>query len=253
MQLKIENETVRRNIEIFKVILKRSAQKKQEGKSCVYKAFIHRVRGEIRFSEMDPADLQEKEWQPIAFSFSLPHDTHSCFDCKVDLEEQLVLDSQAMGVLKETIKTMQFIARFLPKINHLPAVLLEFSQLNLDSFLDHLATKDIIHEAWHQMDRVGCEKVLLSHPPGTFLFRKDVYAAILEEQLQDALSQEIKCITLSYVDTLKRVRDLTLVRRAEGWLFYNDDPSLLAPLYPSAGLLLESLKGVLKIPVLHEE
>jgi hypothetical protein len=260
MKLKIENEIVRRNIEIFKIIMKRAAHRAEElnpaQRKLSYHVFIHRSKGEIRFLEEESGVAHNKEWQRAVFQFTLPSDKSCGFMCEIEgIEKDSFswrdLKPEALSVLKETIKTVQFIGRFLPKLSSLPAVLHEFSQVNLDSFLDVLGTRDIIHEAWHQVDRVECERLLLSQSSGTFLFRKDEFASILEQELINAWKTQIKCITLSYIDSVQKVSDLTLVKKKEGWLFYNDDPNLEGPLYPSVNLLLDSLKGLLKTPLLH--
>jgi hypothetical protein len=260
MHLKIENDLVRKNIEIFKIILKRAIQahEKEQNEKVTqqFKAFIHRGCGEIRFSDLSPESLDSKDWTLVSFHFSIPSSSDASFQIDItDIDEEKFswegFDTKAVSALKETLKTIQFISRFLPRLKSLTAVLKEFSLMNLDTFLDELSTKDLVHEAWHSLTRQECEELLHNKPPGVFLFRKDEYADTLEACLSTELDEPIKCITLTYVASFGKISDLTLVKRECGWIIYNNDPTLEGPLYPSARSLLESLKGLFKTPLFH--
>lgn len=260
MYLKIENDIVRKNIEIFKIILKRAIQfhetAETEKTAQHFKAFIHRGCGEIRFSDFSGEPLDAHNWAPVSFLFSLPKTEEESFSINIsDLNEHSFtsegFQSTALSAIQETLKTIQFISKFLPRLKNLSAVLKEFSLMNLDTFLDTLSTKDLVHEAWHFLKRDECERLLLKQPQGTFLFRKDEFATVLEKRLKIEHKEPITCITLSYVAYFNKTSDLTLIKKKNGWLIYNDDPSLSGPIYPSASSLLESLRGVLKSPLLH--
>ncbi len=260
MYLKIQNDIVRKNVEILKIILKQAIQAREESKvetlTQCFNAYVHRIRGEIRFPDLTDHSLNAYEWSKISFVFSLPSNMEDSFSLDISDTNSTSfswdsLDPKAFSTLRETLKTIQFISKFLPRLKQLSAVLREFSLMNLDTFLDELPTKDLIHEAWHSVQRAECEQLLLEHPPGVFLFRQDIFASILEKELSYEHKKNIKCITLSYVSALKKVSDLTLVKQDIGWVIYNDDPSLNSCTYPSARSLLESLRGILKTPLLH--
>ena len=260
MQLKIQNDIVRKNVEIFKIILKRATQTQEESKTNKttehFKAFVHRSRGEIRFSDFTAEALEAQDWTLVSFQFSLPSCPEESFSIDIaDTDNHsFSWDSfkpEAFSALKETLKTIQFISRFLPRLKNLSSLLREFSLMNLDTFLDQLSTKDLIHESWHSLNRIECEKLLLTHPPGMFLFRKDEFASLLEDQLTKEHKSSIQCITLSYVSSIKKISDLTLIKRPKGWIIYNNDPTLEGSVYPSIRSLFESLKGILKTPLLH--
>ena len=262
MHLKIQNDIVRKNVEIFKIILKRATQAHEESRTDNvmqhFKAFVHRSRGEIRFSDFNAEQLDTREWTLVSFQFSLHETPEESFSIDItDIDAHSfswsTFNPEAFSTLKETLKTIQFIARFLPRLKSLSALFREFSLMNLDTFLDQLTTKDLIHESWHSLNRLECEKLLLIHPPGMFLFRKDEFASLLEEQLSQEHKIQIQCITLSYVSSLKKISDLTLVKRAKGWVVYNNDPCLEGSLYPSIRSLFESLRGILKTPLLHSD
>lgn len=260
MYVKIQGETVRRNIEVFKIILKRASHSvdsmQTEKKEKEFKAFVHRIKGEVRFADLSAEPLDARDWLLVSFRFTLPKNSKDSLHCEVLGSEGGAFSwdgfhEVALSVLKETIKTVQFMAKFLPSLQTLSLAFRDFSQINLDVFLEEIPAKDLIHEAWCQLDREECEKLLLQKSEGTFLFRQDFFTAILEKLLTQAHQKQIKCITLTYVDAWKKVSDLTLVKKNDGWMIYNDDPCLRSAIYPTVRALLDRYKGVLKNPVLH--
>lgn len=260
MYLKVQDETVRRNIEIFKIILKRASHSVEsfhsEKQGQDFKAFVHRLRGEIRFADFNSDPVDSKDWIVVSFHFSLPEKPGESVAFEVTDKEGAVFSwdgfqSQALLVLKETVKTIQLMAKFLPCIQNLSMTFREFSQINLDSFLDEIPAKDLIHESWYQSDRQECEKLLSQKKRGTFVFRQDEFAALLESALIQAHKKSIKCITLTYVGALHKISDITLVKKKEGWLIYNDDPCLRGCIYPTVRILLDRFRSVLKVPLLN--
>lgn len=260
MYVKLEGETVRRNVEVFKIILKRASHSvdsmQTEKREKEFKAFVHCVKGEVRFADLSAEPLDSRDWMLVSFRFSLPNTPKDSLLCEVLGSEGGAFSwngfhEGALCVLKETIKTVQFMTKFLPSLQTLSSAFRDFSQINLDAFLEEIPAKDLIHEAWCQLDREECEKLLLQKTAGTFLFRQDYFTGVLEKLLSQAHQKQIKCITLTYVDAWKKVSDLTLVKKKEGWMIYNDDPCLGSPIYPTVRALLDRFKGVLKNPVLH--
>ncbi|MBX9923517.1 MAG: hypothetical protein K2Y01_05345 [Rhabdochlamydiaceae bacterium] len=260
MYVRLQDETVRRNIEVFKIILKRASSSVDaivaEKKEKEFKAFVHRIKGEVRFADLSAEPLDTKDWLLVSFRFSLPKNAKESLHCEVLGPEGASFSwdgfqEVALSVLKETIKTIQFMSRFLPSLQNLSRAFRDFSQINLDAFLEEMPAKDLIHEAWCQLDREECERLLLQKSAGTFLFRQDFFTAILEKLLTQTHQKQIKCITLTYIDAWQKVSDLTLVKKKEGWMIYNDDPCLRATMYPTVRALLDRFKGVLKSPVLH--
>lgn len=260
MKLKVENDIVRKNVELFKVLLKKSCQqttlnKDLEGK--IYQAFIHKVNGELRFNDVSP-EITGKElslWRPITLRVLTHRGSPEKIECEV-IEKQMIpseggVGAEAFKILEETLKTIQIIARLLPNVQSLPRLFMEFSQVHLEVLEAKRRYSDLIHEAWHQLDRLQTEAFLQEKDRGSFLFRKDEYAAILEEGLTKAHDRTIKCITLSYLDKEGKVCDLTLVKNSLGWLVYNDDPNLTEPIYPDIEAFLDNMKGILSAPMIH--
>ena len=55
--------------------------------------------------------------------------------------------------------------------------------------------RNILNDAWHDANRMQAESLLEGKPVGTYLFRKDPYAAILEKQLEEQMNKKIQCFT----------------------------------------------------------
>lgn len=260
MKLKVENDIVRRNVELFKVLLKKSCQQTTSNKDLegkIYQAFIHKVNGELRFNDIS-AEVTSKElslWRPITLRVVAHRGALDKLECEI-IEKQISPSEEGVGVeafkvLEETLKTIQIIARLLPNVHSLPRLFMEFSQVHLEVSEVKRSHSDIVHDAWHQLDRLQTEAILEAEETGSFLFRKDEYAAILEEELARAHDRKIKCITLSYLDHEEKVCDLTLVKNSQGWLVYNDDPNLIEPTYPDMDAFLDNMKGILRAPIIH--
>lgn len=109
--------------------------------------------------------------------------------------------------------------------------------------------KDLVQEAWHQVDRLGAEAILANKALGSFFFRKDEYAARLEEQLNAHLEKKVVCFTLSYLETKDHVIDRTIVCKEGRWYFYDDDPQLNELSYESIEDLLTHAGSSLTYPV----
>jgi|GEM_PF-1385020 len=260
MKLKVESDVVRRNVELFKVLLKKSSQQttsNTELQDKIYQAFIHKKSGELRFNEVSP-EMTSGElslWRPLSFKVFTSPARKEKLECEL-IEQSLEsseegIQPEALRVLQETVKTIRLMSRLLPSLQSLPRLFLEFSQIHLEVSGLKVAKVDIVHDAWHQMDRLQTEALLSDKESGAFLFRKDEFAAILEDQLTNAHDRQIKCVTLSYLDAGRKICDLTLVKTDQGWLIYNDDPNLDEPTYPDMDAFLDNMKGVLFAPITH--
>jgi len=258
MKLKVESDVVRKNVELFKVLLRKSSQQTTSNKILqgkIYKAFINKLSGELSFCDVSP-EISASElstWRPLSFRvFAPPAESMKC-----EIVEQNIASSadgvapEAVKVLQETVKTIQLISRLLPRIQNLPRLFLEFSQVHLEVTGLKKGQYDIVHNSWHQVDRIETEALLGNKEIGTFIFRKDEYARILERELSKAHAEPIKCITLSYLHSTQKICDLTLVLVKQGWLVYNDDPTLDQPVYPDIEVFIDNMKGILVSPLAH--
>jgi len=125
----------------------------------------------------------------------------------------------------------------------------ELAHLELDPSMDEIKGRTLLHEAWHAIERQDAELILLNTMPGTYLFRKDRFAAVMEEILSAAKQTRIRCLTLTYLDPQGQVRDKTIVVWEDHWLFYDDDPTLSGSYFRSLEDLLFSLGNALKRPL----
>lgn len=107
-----------------------------------------------------------------------------------------------------------------------------------------------LRPVWHDTDREGAEKLLLHQPAGTYLVRRDTFAATLQEILRRGHKKTIQCLTLSYVDNEKIVRDQTIIYTNNQWMFYNDDPTLSGPFFRSWKEIIASIESKTKYPLL---
>ncbi len=256
MQVKIENERVRKNVELFLHILNMLILVKK-GKPLhqrVYKAYINRINGEVLFSELlpEPLNLETKDWKiiqlrcnptkgKISFEVHEGEGNQECFHC----EELAPLAHQTVA---ETIHMLNQCIQLIYQAKGPDAQLVDLSQLSIEPTA-LLTPYDFIQAVWHPLDRLKAEKLLFKHPYGSFFFRKDEYAHWLEEALADKHPDQIKCFTLTLIEPEKKVSDITIVFIQDHCLIYNDDPSLKGKVYPDFHELLQSLKERCKYPI----
>ncbi len=259
MRLRVDNDIVRRNIELFKFLLRRTCQKSKSNadiQNKTYQAYINCQTGELLFSdEAIDRSADATDWKLLTFQIHTSVDKKSQIDFSLIeknlVESEGILKEDAKKILFETVKTIKVISRLLPLHRDATHLFLDFSQVSIELRSKLEKGKDLIHEAWHQVDRVGAEHLLKDKDVGTYIFRKDDFADILQDQLHRAHKKLIKCVTLSFVDHDQKLCDQTLVKTDEGWLVYNDDPTLEEPIYPSIDAYLDNMRGVLKTPLLH--
>jgi len=115
-----------------------------------------------------------------------------------------------------------------------------------------LEKRDFIHEAWHLVDRIGAEKLLENKALGSFIFRKDLYAEMLENQLKLNLDEKISCLTLSYLAEVDKVEDRTLVHKNNRWYFYDDNTHVSGPSFESIPAVIKSMGSKLTFPIVKK-
>jgi hypothetical protein len=242
LKIHVQNEAVRRNLHLFKQIVHRSKKAENE-RYKTFSGFVHRQSGAMVFYY--GKDLSDREWKAIDISIDLDH--HAVFAYEKGKNEKIFecgdLTPLAYRVMSETL-------HILDKLSHEAFDLKELSYFELDPSIEATESHDLIHEAWHQVDRKETEKLLANQAIGAYLFRKDEYAAILEQELTTAHKTPIRCVTLSYVDAKRVVRDCTLVKFCTDWQIYQD-PRLSALAYSSIKSLIEAFEPQLGKPLLH--
>lgn len=252
MKITIKNEIVRKNIELFQKLVQRQALKESAKEEILVHALVHRKTGNIRFLDKDTASL-EGEWKPICIRIhaSLKEGVFEVVEEK-DMSAFQCTDLQplAYAIMVETIHTLNQLIGQEPNAAHAGVLLDSFAHCEILA-TDAAMLKDLIHDAWHQTDRLGAEDLLSGCAIGTFLFRKDEYASLLEEELRPEFGQDLTCFTLTYVENSEKIIDRTIVKWKDKWLFYDDDPTLSGHSFPSVYELLGTLKKHLKDPLLY--
>ncbi len=152
------------------------------------------------------------------------------------------MDAKAIQVLSETCAYLKSALAHLHDIH-------ELVHIEFEPSLDMITGRALLQEAWHAIEREDAELMLLNTPPGTYLFRKDRFAGVMEEILSGAKKSRIKCFTLTYLDPENQVRDKTIVAWKDHWLFYDDDPKLSGKYFQTLEDLLASLGTLLKRPL----
>lgn len=243
LKVHVQSEAVRRNLELFKQITTRFRQKPSTKHTDTCVAVVNRSTGAMRFSEM--TGLDPNEWKHIIINIDLDgHDVQvfeeggkkESFECK-DLEPL------AYRIMSETLSVLQLIIEQAKDLKDL-------SHLEIEPAMGPTISRDLVHEAWHQLDRIGAETLLREHSTGAYFFRKDPYASVLEQELIHSHHKPIKCLTLTFLDPEKVVRDRTIVKYEDRWLFYNDDPNLSDESFETIGELLSSMGTMLRQPLL---
>jgi hypothetical protein len=246
MHITVKNSVVKHNLELLKILLHRAKENQ-----C--KAWIEISTGELR-SKLPLHGNDKKEWRPI--QLKLTTDSKKVLvvveDCATS--DQLFdfkgWSARAQHVLLDTIQTIN------ARLMRLPAG--KFEEDFFESFVSaqiSLISKSkdeerIIDEAWHPLNRNEAEKVLEKEPKGTYLFRKDEYTVLLEQELFVRFNETVHyCITLTYLDEGGIVHDKTLVQRNGYLVIFNDNPNLQEPHFPSTESIIKNIHPSLNRPL----
>lgn len=258
MKIVVRDEKVRGNILALQNAIQQLLDKMEAVPAAAKHecpCFVHRSEGTLSFE----ASNNKEEWKPVVLEFNFSTDfkeglVFSIYEKSKKRTEFKWKDinPEALSVLSETFHKLNRISRHLLSYIREPIVLAEaLSELECHPGIEKLNGKDLVHEAWHQLDRIAAEKVLKKEEPGVFLFRKDMYAQILEEQLRKTHQCSLSCYTITSVDENHKISDYTIILKDNRWLVYDDDPSLQGSVYSDIYSLLESGYGMFLKPLLH--
>lgn len=261
MRVAISDKTVRHNIELFKMVMRKQIGKKEKLIHVIkksYLAFIHRITGEIRFAELDEEIIKGKDWKIISIRMRIPeHREEGFFEILEGENEEVQFDTKdldpiAYRALAETIKTLNRLSFPTLKMKNVERIFQEISELEIESNAEKKGSRDLIHDAWHQLSRLEAETILNDYPVGTYLFRKDEFAALMEAEL-NAQHQDhhIKCVTLTYIEWDGKISEKTLVLKEQRWHFYDDNLDVRGYAYPSIESLLKTMDHILREPLFH--
>lgn len=257
MQVAVLDKKVRQNLSLFKHLVHREAEKRaryfQVAKKS-FRAFINRETGEFRFQDLQGKEFSEKNWKAVVIQLRpeddgafevLEEGSEGCFHC----EE---LAAEAYAVLTKTLHILNQLS-YDPKKGKNPFwVLRHVSQLDFVMTEQEEGRRNLIHEAWHNIDREYAEYLLSGMPIGSYLFRKDEFAHLLEQNLNEEISTPVSCITLTYSDWDEKICEKTLVFHENKWRFYDDDPGLYGASFENVQDLLATLGDSLRAPLFAE-
>lgn len=260
MQIKIEDETIRQNIEFFLEILRRAQRKKDQRvlEEADYRACVNRATGKLFFEESSVKgdSLEQQEWKPILIHYEFDSREGELLFEIDEAEHQHALfktddlSPLACRIMFQTLKVLNELCHRLKGPSDPESKISVLTRLKIDTGLPH-PDRNLIISAWHQVDRFGAEDLLWNRPVGTYLFRKDEYAKILEFQLAQQLGKKIKCVTLTLREPDSKIAEFTLVHHEHYWQVYDDDPSLEQKNYSNINDLIKSFTPQLKYPLFH--
>lgn len=254
MKVAILDRQVRQNIALFQHLVEHEAKKRERFFQVAKKAFrtyIHRKTGEMQFPEMEKGDYPTSEWKAILIqlkpekegAFEVVDDTHR------DHFELNELDTRAYFLLTKTLHILNQLS-YDPKKGKNPFwVLRQVADLECMITEEEEGRRNIVHEAWHNVDRAEAEYLLSGSPVGTYLFRKDEYAHYLEEMLTEEHNAPVICISLTYNGWEGKVCEKVLVFIHGKWQIFRDNPDLQEEMFPNVEALLATLENELKSPL----
>ncbi len=255
MDIQIEDERVRRNVLFFLHLLSVIETAKEIGeakrqRAKVYSAFLNKVNGEIFFPDLLPEKhvIHSKEWKQVVIR-SVPMGAGE--SVLFELEEPGSLEPLsplASQVIRSTLSMLGHVSSVMKKTHTIQQGLAELARLHIQKALSNLETCPLRRLSL-PLSRWQAEEILSRHPYGSFLFRKDEFATLLEEQLGKLHQRPVMCHTLSFSEPGHKVTDLTLVTDRGELLLYDDDPSLDGKRYGSLTEVLELLHAVCKYPL----
>ncbi len=244
----VRSKIVSKNIDQFKKIVHQGIEKGEQDSNnpsiYEYLGFVNLVTGSFRFSRFQ--FLNQTEWKKITIQINLHLKQVAIQEPGKDFFDFSSFDPIGLQLFKETLQVLQELVEKLYAIE-------ELHHWEPDMALSRSSVEDVVFHAWHSVDRTQAEELLSTCSIGTFLFRKDPFALVLEQELKKNFKDPIKCVTLTYVDKDQRVRDHTLVNYKNAWLLYDNDPSLKGTKFPAITELLRGTGQYLKHPLRHSE
>ncbi len=256
MRIKVVDGPVRQNIELFQRVLRHHPHPRHSTK--LFKAWINRKTGQFFVDDIheESSFLGKKDWKPV--DIVCVYDPQLGEMCFLVEESELSkksfryddLTPAAYAIMSQTLLLLNKISEQLKGPSDLETKMGVILKLELEN-AEPTKIRNILLEAWHPSDRYQAEVLLWDKPAGTFLFRKDPYADLLEIQLERHHGKKVKCFTLTYSQSDRMFSDLTLVHYEGYWLIYDDDPALQEPRFSELMELLDQLRHLLKYPLYH--
>lgn len=253
MRTNVLDKPVGENVALFLTLLKKIPHQSAPHEKA-FSVWINRHSGQLSCaqSSQKAAAFKAKEWKPIIFSYRYdPKQGEIYFLVQEKGRKEVFQTSDltlaAFSALKETMHVFAEVSHRLKGPSDLNTKISVLLKLAID--VTTAADRNMLIVAWHPGDRLQAEFLLKKKPAGTFLFRKDPFAELLEGQLEELLGKKIKCFTLTCLQGEDQYCDYTLVHSDGAWQIYDDDPSLGQTTFATLKQLLNSLKGIVKYPL----
>lgn len=261
MRVKILDAPVRQNIELFLDILRQAKQKEKKRSipsEKIFNAWLNRETGQLLFAEISKESLflAREEWKPVEISYMYDPQKGEIVFLIQEREVPLKgfrsddITQLAYKIMRETMMLLNSISKNLKGPSDLETKMNVLFKLQIDGSMSHV-DRNILIDAWHSVDRMGAETLLKNKPVGTYLFRRDPFSEILEQQLIERHNKPIKCFTLTFSQPKKMISDITLIHYDGKWQSYDDDPSLKRQAFQDLQDLLAKWKDKLKYPLYH--
>lgn len=254
MKIVVLDRKVYQNLTLFRHLIHRQAEKKKDffrKAKKTYRAFVNCMTGELQFADLLEGKKLSKEWKPIviqlrpnregAFEVHSPK-SKEVFEYGDFSKEGYALFSKTLHILNQAL--------YDPKHTRNPFwILRQFAHIDFMLSEQQEGRRNLIYEAWHDVDRERAEILLEERSPGTYLFRKDVFASLLEDQLNEDFAEPVCCITLTYRDWEEKISEKTLILKNGQWYFYQDVIDFSQPGYATVKELLDTMGKELGAPL----
>ena len=254
MKIMVLDKLVRHNLTLFKHLIHRQAEKTEryfQVARKAYQAYVNTRTGELRFADLEKDISASSEWYPIIIQLRpdeegafevLQSEGESAFDCTR-------LEPRAYALLTKTMHILNQLS-YDPKHGKNPFwILRHVAHIEFLLSEEEEGERNLIHDAWYSCDREGAECLLRDMAPGIYLFRKDEFASLLEDSINENRAKPVTCLTLTFRDWEEKICEKTLVYCEEKWMFFNDDLTLRGIRYNSVMELLDSLGSRLSRPL----
>jgi len=252
MKVVVFDRRVHQNLALFRHLIHRQAEKRSRffrKAKKTYFAFVNCNTGEMAFADLDKERKFSKDWKPLTIKLR-PTDEGAFEVIGADgLFKCEELSKEAYRLFTKTMHILNQIA-YDPRKGKNPFwVLRQVAHVDFILSEEEEGERNLIHRAFHNVDRVEAERLLERRAPGTYLFRKGEFAEILENELNKELSEPVVCITLTYRDWEEKVAEKTLVFDKGKWSFFNDDVELGGKSYGTVKELLSVMRKELGSPL----
>ncbi len=262
MRVRVADKLIRNNIQLFLELVKKVELKRQHSGAPVtehsFPVYVNVASGKLFAPDLvkEHYDLSAKEWKQLQIQNRFdPMKQELYFEVTSDGQTETFSYSEltevAFRALDETMKVLNHLAHQLQGPSDFATKIQVICKAEVIPTPEK--EQNLVYALWHHADRQEAEVLLKGKPVGTYFFRKDPYAALLETELSAQHQKSIQCITLTFLEQDGKITDMTLVHVDHAWKFYNDDVTLSMPGSEEVQQLLQPLNDRLRYPLYHSK